>query len=59
MIVGLTAYSTSAHIARATLEAMCFQTRAVLDVIEDEVKAKLETLKVDGALHSPLFVGSN
>jgi len=48
MIVGLTAYSTSAHIARATLEAMCFQTRAVLDVIEDEVKAKLETLKVDG-----------
>lgn len=48
MIVGLTAYSTSAHIARATLEAMCYQTRAVLDVIEDEVKAKLETLKVDG-----------
>jgi len=50
MIVGLTAYSTSAHIARATLEAMCYQTRAVLDVIEDEVKAKLETLKVDGEL---------
>ena len=54
MIVGLTAYSTSAHIARATLEAMCYQTRAVLDVIEDEVKAKLETLKVDGELHCNL-----
>lgn len=50
MIVGLTAYSTSAHIARATLEAVCFQTRAVLDVIETESGTKLETLKVDGEL---------
>lgn len=50
MIVGLTAYSTSAHIARATLEAVCFQTRAVLDVIEKESGTKLETLKVDGEL---------
>ncbi|KAK8858561.1 glycerol kinase [Kwoniella newhampshirensis] len=49
-IIGLTAYTTSAHIARATLEAVCFQTRAVLDVIEKESGTKLETLKVDGGV---------
>lgn len=48
MIVGLTQYSTSAHIARATLEAVCYQTRAVLDVIESESGVRLEELKVDG-----------
>jgi glycerol kinase len=32
------------------LEAVCFQTRAVLDVIEKESGVKLETLKVDGKL---------
>ena len=48
MIVGLTQYSTSAHIARATLEAVCYQTRAVLDVIEKESGVRLEELKVDG-----------
>ena len=45
---GLTAYTTSAHIARATLEAVCYQTRAVLDVIEKESGVRLDTLKVDG-----------
>jgi glycerol kinase len=50
MIVGLTQYSTSAHIARATLEAVCYQTRAVLDVIEAESGVRLEELKVDGEL---------
>lgn len=49
-IIGLTSYTTSAHIARATLEAVCFQTRAVLDVIESESGVKLETLKVDGGV---------
>ncbi|WWC88563.1 glycerol kinase [Kwoniella dendrophila CBS 6074] len=49
-IIGLTSYTTSAHIARATLEAVCFQTRAVLDVIEKESETKLETLKVDGGV---------
>ncbi|RSH89383.1 Glycerol kinase [Saitozyma podzolica] len=49
-IIGLTSYTTSAHLARATLEAVCFQTRAVLDVIESESGVKLETLKVDGGV---------
>ena len=29
---------------------MCFQTRAVLDVIERESKVMLDTLKVDGGV---------
>lgn len=49
-IIGLTSYTTSAHIARATLEAVCFQSRAVLDVIESESGVKLDTLKVDGGV---------
>ena len=48
MIVGLTQYSTASHIARATLEAVCYQSRAVLDVIEKESGVRLEELKVDG-----------
>jgi glycerol kinase len=50
MIVGLTQYSTASHIARATLEAVCYQSRAVLDVIEKESGVRLEELKVDGEL---------
>lgn len=49
-IIGLTAYSTSAHIARAVIEAVCYQTRAVLDVIEKESGVKSDTLKVDGGV---------
>jgi glycerol kinase len=49
-MIGMTLYTTSAHIARATLEAVCFQTREVLDVIEAESGEKLEVLKVDGGL---------
>ncbi|ODN81707.1 glycerol kinase [Cryptococcus amylolentus CBS 6039] len=49
-VIGISAYTTSAHIARATLESVCFQTRAVLDVIEKESDSKLTTLKVDGGV---------
>ncbi|EIW73706.1 hypothetical protein TREMEDRAFT_25139 [Tremella mesenterica DSM 1558] len=49
-LIGLSSYTTPAHIARATLEAVCFQTRAVLDVIEHEVGVKTDTLKVDGGV---------
>lgn len=49
-LIGMTSYTTSAHIARATLEAVCFQTRAVLDVIEQESGIKVDALKVDGGV---------
>jgi glycerol kinase len=47
-IVGLSRFNTKAHLARATLEAICFQTRAVLDAMVQDSGVRLEVLKVDG-----------
>jgi glycerol kinase len=47
-IVGLSRFNTKAHIARATLEAICFQTRAVLDAMTVDSGVQLAVLKVDG-----------
>lgn len=47
-IVGLTRGSTSAHLARATLEAMAYQTREVLDAMQRDAQVPLAELKVDG-----------
>jgi glycerol kinase len=48
VIVGLSRYNTKAHLARATLEAICFQTRAVLDAMAKDSGVRLALLKVDG-----------
>ncbi len=47
-IVGLTRGSTAAHIARATLEAIAFQTRDVVEVMERDAGIALTELRVDG-----------
>ena len=47
-IVGLSRFHTRAHLARATLEAICFQTRAVLDAMTKDSGVRLALLKVDG-----------
>ncbi len=47
-IVGLTRYITKAHLVRATLEAICYQTREVLDAMQADAGIELRTLKVDG-----------
>ena len=47
-IVGLSRFNTKAHLARATLEAICFQTRAVFDAMTADSGVRLEVLKVDG-----------
>jgi glycerol kinase len=47
-IVGLSRFHTRAHLARATLEAICFQTRAVLDAMADDSGVRLAIMKVDG-----------
>jgi len=47
-IVGLTRYVTRAHLVRATLEAICYQTRDVLEAMEADSGIKLRALKVDG-----------
>ncbi|HLQ36419.1 MAG TPA: FGGY-family carbohydrate kinase, partial [Planctomycetota bacterium] len=48
VIVGLTRNTTIAHIARAAVEAMAYQTRDVLEVMQLESRLPLSTLKVDG-----------
>ena len=47
-IVGLSRYNTKAHLARATLEAICYQTRDVLDAMVKDSGVHLASLKVDG-----------
>jgi glycerol kinase len=49
-IVGLSRFNTNAHLARATLEAICYQTRDVSDAMEADSGVRLETLKVDGGV---------
>jgi glycerol kinase len=47
-IVGLSRFNTKAHLARATLEAICYQTRDVLDAMVADSGVRLAILKVDG-----------
>ena len=48
VIVGLTRNTQMAHIARAAVDAMAYQTRDVLEVMQVESGLPLTTLKVDG-----------
>jgi len=48
VIAGLSRFHTRAHLARATLEAICFQTRDVLDAMTRDTGIRLTTLRVDG-----------
>ena len=48
VIVGLTRNTKMAHVARAAVDAMAYQTRDVLEVMQIESKLRLTTLKVDG-----------
>ena len=47
-VVGLTRGSTAAHIARATLEAIAYQARDVVEAMTADSGLGLETLRVDG-----------
>ncbi len=55
VVVGLSRYNTKAHLARAALEAICYQSRDVADAMAADVAAaglpgELSTLKVDGGV---------
>jgi len=52
VIVGLTRSTTRAHLARAALEATCFQTREVLDAMREDSGIELGELRVDGGMVS-------
>jgi glycerol kinase len=49
-IVGLSRFNTNAHLARATLEAICYQSRDVAEAMEADSGVRLEVLKVDGGV---------
>jgi glycerol kinase len=49
-IFGITQHTERGHIARATLEATCFQTKAILDAMELDSGHKLTELAVDGGM---------
>ena len=48
VIVGLTRYVTRAHLVRATLEAICYQTREVVEAMERDAGTRSSALRVDG-----------
>ena len=47
-IVGLTRGTTTAHMARAALDSMAYQTREVLEAMQQDSGTPLAVLKVDG-----------
>jgi len=49
-VVGLSRYSTGAHLARATLEAICYQSRDVIEAMAADSGVSLDVLRVDGGV---------
>ncbi len=49
-IFGITRDTTTAHIVRATLEAVCFSTRDLLEAVYKDTAQPLQTLRVDGGM---------
>ncbi|KEZ43645.1 Glycerol kinase [Scedosporium apiospermum] len=47
-IFGMTAFTKKGHIARAALEATCYQTKAILDAMTEDSGSALKDLAVDG-----------
>ena len=50
LLVGLTAFVTKAHIARAVLEASAWQTRDVMDAMNLDAGIRAVSLAVDGGM---------
>lgn len=47
-IYGITRGTRGSHLVRAAVEAMCYQTRDVVEAMEKDSKLKIRSLKVDG-----------
>jgi glycerol kinase len=50
VIAGLTRYVRAGHLARAALEATAFQSKEVVDAMNEDSGVPLESLKVDGGM---------
>jgi len=49
-ICGITHFTKLEHICRAALEAVCYQSRAILEAMNMDSKTPLRSLKVDGGM---------
>ena len=57
VMVGLTRYVNRAHMARAALEAVCYQTRDIVEAMNRDSGVPLSHLKVDGGMvHNDLLM---
>ncbi|XP_054633822.1 glycerol kinase-like isoform X1 [Dunckerocampus dactyliophorus] len=52
VICGLTQFTNKSHLAFAALEAVCFQTREILDAMNQDSGIPLTQLQVDGGMTS-------
>ncbi|KAG7479767.1 glycerol kinase isoform X2 [Solea senegalensis] len=52
IICGLTQFTNKSHVAFAALEAVCFQTREILDAMNQDSGIPLSQLQVDGGMTS-------
>jgi len=50
VICGISEDTTSAHIIKAALQAVCFQTRDILEAMKEDTGLVLSKLLVDGAM---------
>ena len=55
-ILGLTRGSNKAHIIRAALESIAYQTKDLMDTMEKECKSKIKNLKADGGASGNNFL---
>jgi len=50
VIAGLTRYTNKGHLARAVLEATAFQTREVVEAMQQDARAPVTVLRTDGGM---------
>jgi len=50
VIVGMSRFSNRNHLARAALEAICWQSRDVIDAMREDSGVEVEVLRVDGGV---------
>jgi len=55
-VLGLTRGANRNHLVRATLESIAYQTRDVLEAMQEDSKINLKSLKVDGGAVSNAFL---
>lgn len=56
MILGLTRGTSANHIVRAALEAMCYQSKDLLDAMEKDTNIKITNMQVDGGASKNEFL---